>query len=66
MKTIKQVLEEIENNKKTIDEKEIERGYNLFYDQMIKIYGYCDMSYYNFKKCIYYIINNNKKKPPEK
>lgn len=72
MKNFKQVLEEIENNKNklkklnTIDEKEIERGYNLFYDQMIKIYGYCDMSYYDFKKNIYYIIDNNKKKPPEK
>lgn len=66
MKTIRQVLEEIENNKNTIDEKEIERGYNLFYNQMIKFYGYCDMSYYDFKKVIYYIIDNNKKKPPEK
>lgn len=66
MKNFKQVLEEIENNKNklkklnTIDEKEIKRGYNLFYDQMIKYYGYCNMSYYEFKKCIYcYIINKS-------
>lgn len=66
MKNFKQVLEEIENNKNkfkklnTIDEKEIERVYNLFYDQMIKYYGYCDMNYYEFKKCIYcYIINKS-------
>lgn len=64
MKNFKQVLEEIENNKNklinlnTIDEKEIEKGYNLFYDNMIKCYGYCNMSYYEFKKCICcYTIN---------
>lgn len=42
----------------TLKLKEIEKRYNLFYDNMIKCYGYCDMSYYEFKKCICcYTIN---------
>lgn len=58
------MLEEIENNKNklinlnTIDEKKIERAYYLFYIQMISYVGYCDMSYYKFKRCIYCYINN--------
>lgn len=64
MKNFKQVLEEIENNKNklinlnAIDEKEIERAYYLFYIQNISSVGYCDMSYYEFKRCIYCYINN--------
>lgn len=54
MKNFKQVLEKIEKNKieNNIDEKEIEKAYDLFYDYMIKCYGYCDMSYDEFKKFV--------------
>lgn len=62
MKNFKQVLETIEKNKieNNIDEKEIEKAYGLFCDCMTKCYGYCPMSYYDFKKCIRKIgVKNN-------
>ena len=42
-----------------INEKELEKAYDLFYDYMAKCYGYCLMNYYEFKK---FVINVNKKK----
>ena len=41
-----------------IDEKEIEKAYNLFYDYMIKCYGYCNMTYDEFKQ---FVINMKRK-----
>lgn len=46
----------IENN---INEKELEKAYDLFCDYMIKCYGYCPINYYGFKK---FVIDMSKKK----
>lgn len=35
-----------------IDEKEIEKAYDLFYDYSINCCGFCQMNYYDFKKFI--------------
>lgn len=42
-----------------IDEKELEKAYDLFYDYMIKCYSYCDRSYDEFKE---FVINVSKKR----
>ena len=44
-----------------INEKEIEKAYNLFYDYMVKCYGCCQMNYDEFKQFVINMKRNNRR-----